>query len=65
MPAKDRSIGSQGLEQGGPNVGNDYSRNITRETQKNDVSDIVVEKNKAKEHKKSGQPAKPGNTKKG
>ncbi|HEY8916315.1 MAG TPA: hypothetical protein VIM87_07740 [Chitinophaga sp.] len=63
MPAKDRSIGSQGLEQGGPNVGNDYSRNITRETQKNDVSDIAIQKNKAKDRQKSGQPAKPGNTK--
>lgn len=26
MPANDRGIGSEGLEQGGPNLGNDYSR---------------------------------------
>ncbi|HEU4555621.1 MAG TPA: hypothetical protein VFS25_22435 [Chitinophaga sp.] len=53
MPAKDRSIGNQGLEQGGPNLGNDYSRNITREAQQNDTSDIPIEKNKSKDHKKA------------
>jgi len=58
MPAKDRSIGSQGLEQGGPNLGNDYSRNITREAQKNDIADIPIEKNKSEEHKKSEQEKK-------
>lgn len=26
MPENDRGIGSEGLEQGGPNLGNDYSR---------------------------------------
>ena len=28
MPEKDRGIGSEGLEQGGPNLGNDYTRPI-------------------------------------
>ena len=28
MPENDRGIGSEGLEQGGPNLGNDYSRSI-------------------------------------
>lgn len=27
MPEKDRGIGSEGLEQGGPSLGNDYTRN--------------------------------------
>ena|SRR5687767_2765947 len=28
MPENDRGIGSEGLEQGGPNLGNDYSRSV-------------------------------------
>ena len=28
MAANDRGIGSEGLEQGGPNLGNDYSRSV-------------------------------------
>src|SRR5689334_1473863 len=28
MPENDRGIGSEGLEQGGPNLGNDYSRPV-------------------------------------
>jgi len=28
MPENDRGIGSEGLEQGGPDLGNDYSRSI-------------------------------------
>jgi hypothetical protein len=40
--ALDRSIGSQGLEQGGPNLGNDYSRDITRERQSEKPTTIVV-----------------------
>lgn len=41
----DRSIGSTGLEQGGPNLGNDYSRDITREHQADETTKIVVPKN--------------------
>ena len=28
MPENDRGIGSEGLEQGGPSLGNDYSRSV-------------------------------------
>lgn len=44
MAVRDRSIGSTGLEQGGPNLGNDYSRNITREHQDNETLKTVVQK---------------------
>jgi hypothetical protein len=44
--AVDRSIGSTGLEQGGPNLGNDYSRDITREQQSDDTLKVIVPKNK-------------------
>lgn len=44
MAPRDRSIGSDGLEQGGANLGNDYSRNITREKQQDDTLNIVVPK---------------------
>ncbi|KAA2242909.1 hypothetical protein F0L74_10295 [Chitinophaga agrisoli] len=56
MPVRDRSIGNQGLEQGGPNMGNDYSRNITRETQVNDSDTPVVGKNKKKAGKTATSP---------
>lgn len=46
MAPRDRSIGSDGLEQGGANLGNDYSRNITREKQQDDTLNIVVPKEK-------------------
>jgi hypothetical protein len=42
MPGTNRSIGGQGLEQGGPNLGNDISRNISREVQADDTSAEVV-----------------------
>ena len=41
-----RTIGSSGLEQGGPNLGNDYSRNITREVTADDTQKIIVPKKK-------------------
>jgi hypothetical protein len=44
--ALDRSIGSTGLEQGGPNLGNDYSRDITGEQQSDDTLKVIVPKNK-------------------
>lgn len=44
--AVDRTIGSHGLEQGGPNLGNDYSRDITRERQANDTTKVVIPKDK-------------------
>jgi hypothetical protein len=44
MAIRDRSIGSTGLEQGGPNLGNDYSRNITREVTANDSDRIIIPK---------------------
>jgi hypothetical protein len=45
----DRSIGSTGLEQGGPNMGNDYSRDITREVTSDDKEKIIIPK-KDKDH---------------
>ena len=42
--ALDETIGSHGLEQGGPNLGNDYSRDITRERQSNQPTTVVVPK---------------------
>jgi hypothetical protein len=42
MPDTNRSIGGQGLEQGGPNLGNDISRNISREVQADDIPPEVV-----------------------
>ncbi|OMP76939.1 MULTISPECIES: hypothetical protein [unclassified Chitinophaga] len=50
MEIRDRSIGSHGLEQGGPNLGNDYSRDITREVTSGDTEKIILPK-KSK-HKK-------------
>ncbi|WP_440133335.1 hypothetical protein [Chitinophaga sancti] len=44
MEIRDRSIGSTGLEQGGPNLGNDYSRDITREVTSNDPERIIIPK---------------------
>jgi len=44
--AVDRSIGSTGLEQGGPNLGNDYSRDITREHQSDETLKVIVPKHK-------------------
>lgn len=52
MPAKDRSIGSTGLEQGGPNLGNDYSRDITREKQSEETLKVVVPKKKKNAQRK-------------
>lgn len=46
MEVRDRSIGSTGLEQGGPNLGNDYSRDITREQQSDDTLKVIVPKKK-------------------
>lgn len=46
MEVRDRSIGSTGLEQGGPNLGNDYSRDITREQQSDDTLKVIVPKEK-------------------
>lgn len=42
MPAHNRSIGGAGLEQGGPNLGNDYSRDITREQTADDTDTPVI-----------------------
>lgn len=46
MAVRDRSIGSTGLEQGGPNMGNDYSRDISREQQSDDTLKVIIPKNK-------------------
>ncbi|WP_298733487.1 hypothetical protein [uncultured Chitinophaga sp.] len=54
MPVRDRSIGNKGLEQGGPNMGNDYSRNLSRKAKGVDTSDIIV-KNKKKTGTRSQQ----------
>jgi hypothetical protein len=49
MAVRDRSIGSTGLEQGGPNLGNDYSRDITREKTADDTLKVIVPKDKEEE----------------
>jgi len=54
MPVRDRSIGNKGLEQGGPNMGNDYSRDLSRKAKGVDTSDIIV-KNKKKTAPRSQQ----------
>ncbi|PWV49826.1 hypothetical protein [Chitinophaga sp. S165] len=46
MAVRDRSIGSTGLEQGGPNLGNDYSRDITREKTADDTIKVILPKDK-------------------
>jgi hypothetical protein len=53
--ALDRSIGSTGLEQGGPNLGNDYSRDITREQQSDDTLKVIVPKDKKKDAENENQ----------
>lgn len=52
-----RSIGGAGLEQGGPNLGNDYSRDISRETTSDDTSQVVVPHNRQHKMKPGKQPA--------
>jgi hypothetical protein len=57
MEVRDRSIGSNGLEQGGPNLGNDYSRDITREVTSDDPERIIIpkkDKDKEKEEQDKG-----------
>jgi hypothetical protein len=51
MPRTSRSIGGRGNEQGGPNLGNDISRNISREVQSDDSSAEVI-KNKDQNKKR-------------
>lgn len=52
-----RSIGGTGLEQGGPNLGNDYSRDITRETTEDDTTRVVLPHNRQDKIKPGKQPA--------
>ncbi|SHM80235.1 hypothetical protein [Chitinophaga sp. CF418] len=52
MTVRDRSIGSTGLEQGGPNLGNDYSRDITREKTADDTIKVILPKDKRHPAKK-------------
>ena len=63
MPGTKRSIGGQGLEQGGPDLGNDISRNISREVQADDTTAPVIkdkDKNKKENNSKSkGEQANP------
>jgi len=54
MPGTNRSIGGRGNEQGGPNIGNDISRNISREVQTDDTTAHVI---KDKDKKKNEQNA--------
>ncbi|MBW8683673.1 hypothetical protein [Chitinophaga rhizophila] len=53
MAIRDRSIGSTGLEQGGPNLGNDYSRDITREKTADDTLKVVIPKDKKDKSEKN------------
>lgn len=50
---KDNTIGSQGLQQGGKELGNDYSRDLTREKQESETAKIIVEKGQKKTDKKT------------
>jgi len=69
MPGHNRSIGGAGLEQGGPNLGNDYSRDMTREVTSDDNDTPVVPHNeqpgnsKAYDRKKKNQQQGPANNK--
>ena len=45
MPEKNRGIGSEGLEQGGPDLGNDYSRPVGTHREAGDTV-ILPHKNK-------------------
>lgn len=53
MPGSNKSIGGRGQEQGGPNMGNDYSRSVSREHEAGNSRAEVV-KNK-KGHGKDSQ----------
>ncbi|MBO9151274.1 hypothetical protein ACFOTA_03585 [Chitinophaga sp. GCM10012297] len=55
-----RTIGSSGLEQGGPNLGNDYGRNITREVTADDTQKIVIPKKKKTTARKTAANKAPG-----
>lgn len=59
MTVRDRSIGSTGLEQGGPNLGNDYSRDITREKTEDDTLKVVIPKDKKDKQKKDDNSCEP------
>lgn len=50
-----RSIGGAGLEQGGPNMGNDYSRDISRESTADDTTRVVMPHNKDQQSKRGMQ----------
>lgn len=59
MAIRDRSIGGQGaLEQGGPNLGNDYSRDISRERAETTTAKIVVPNKKKKDVISKKKPVK-------
>ncbi|HEY8894788.1 MAG TPA: hypothetical protein VIM79_08225 [Niastella sp.] len=61
MPGTNRSIGGRGNEQGGPNMGNDISRNISREVQADDTTTPVTgnkDKNKKDQNSKLSQEQK-------
>ncbi len=54
MSGKNRSIGGRGNEQGGPNRGNDISRNISREVQADDTpAEVIKDKDKNKKAQNS------------
>ncbi|WP_295128954.1 hypothetical protein [uncultured Chitinophaga sp.] len=63
MAIRNRTIGSQGLEQGGPNLGNDYSRDISREKAESTTSKIVVPNKKKDAAGGKRKPAKTGSKK--
>lgn len=58
MPGRNRSIGGRTTDLGGPNLGNDYSRDITRESQIDDSSGIVVSKKHQDKKSKSKEDQK-------
>lgn len=58
MPGTNRSIGGRDHEQGGPNMGNDYSRSISREHEAGNSKTEVVKNRKP--HEKGGRMDKSG-----
>ena len=44
MPENDRGIGSEGLEQGGPNLGNDYTRSTSNRNETGARDAVIVPK---------------------
>jgi hypothetical protein len=53
MPENDRGIGSEGLEQGGPDLGNDYTRSIGTRTDAGARDAVIVPKDDQQTERKN------------